>query len=68
MKTKTMMLHNPELLHALLAHLTDALVAYIGYQIDSGAQVRIMLPTLHTSSTQKHLIVAHSSAVAELDR
>lgn len=31
---------DPEVLHAFLAHLTDALVNYICYQIDSGAQVR----------------------------
>jgi hypothetical protein len=30
---------DPEVLHAFLAHLTDALVNYICYQIDSGAQV-----------------------------
>jgi uroporphyrinogen decarboxylase len=33
------MFHNPKLLHAFLAHLTDALITYVGYQIESGAQV-----------------------------
>ncbi|KAK9792691.1 hypothetical protein WJX73_002290 [Symbiochloris irregularis] len=39
MKTKTMMFHNPRMLHALLKHLTEALVRYVCHQIDSGAQV-----------------------------
>ncbi len=34
-----MMMRNPEILHALLAHLTDALAEYVCYQIESGAQV-----------------------------
>jgi uroporphyrinogen decarboxylase len=38
-QTKRMMLHNPEILHALLDHLTAALVEYASYQIESGAQV-----------------------------
>jgi uroporphyrinogen-III decarboxylase len=37
--TKTIMLHNPKLLHGFLAHLTDALITYVCYQIESGAQV-----------------------------
>lgn len=37
--TKSIMLHNPEVLVAFLEHLTEALVTYVGYQIDSGAQV-----------------------------
>lgn len=39
MATKTMMRRDPALLHALLAHLTDALVAYVVHQVDCGAQV-----------------------------
>ncbi|XP_024392398.1 uncharacterized protein [Physcomitrium patens] len=38
-KTKSIMMHNPEILHAFLAHLTDALVTYVCHQIDSGAQI-----------------------------
>ncbi len=30
----------PEVLHALLAHLADALAVYVCHQIDSGAQAR----------------------------
>lgn len=37
--TKTMMLHNPALLHALLEHITQAMITYVGYQIEAGAQV-----------------------------
>lgn len=33
------MYHNPEILHAFLEKLTDALIVYVGYQIESGAQV-----------------------------
>jgi uroporphyrinogen decarboxylase len=33
------MLHNPKLLHGFLQHLTDMLITYVGYQIESGAQV-----------------------------
>ena len=36
---KLMMAHEPALLHALLAHLSDALAAYVCYQIEAGAQV-----------------------------
>lgn len=39
-RTKTMMFNNPAVLHALLEHLTEALIAYVGYQIEAGAQVR----------------------------
>ena len=38
-RTKTMMFNSPQVLHALLDHLTEALIAYVGYQIDAGAQV-----------------------------
>ncbi|QEY31410.1 uroporphyrinogen decarboxylase [Synechococcus sp. RSCCF101] len=36
---KAMAFQEPELLHRLLSHLADAIATYIGYQIDSGAQV-----------------------------
>lgn len=42
LKTKQLMLHNPEVLHALLDHITEAMITYVGYQIDSGAQVRTL--------------------------
>jgi uroporphyrinogen decarboxylase len=38
-RTKTMMHQRPEVLHALLAHLADALAAYACYQVEAGAQV-----------------------------
>lgn len=38
-QTKSMMMNNPEILHALLAHLADALADYACYQIQAGAQV-----------------------------
>eukprot|EP00245_Coleochaete_scutata_P005280 TRINITY_DN18723_c0_g1_i1.p1 TRINITY_DN18723_c0_g1~~TRINITY_DN18723_c0_g1_i1.p1 ORF type:complete len:433 (+),score=76.95 TRINITY_DN18723_c0_g1_i1:44-1300(+) len=38
-KTKQMMGRDPATLHALLNHLTDALIVYVCHQIDSGAQV-----------------------------
>ena len=34
-----MMYHNPEVLHAFLNHLTEAIIVYAGYQIENGAQV-----------------------------
>ncbi|KAI8474824.1 MAG: uroporphyrinogen decarboxylase [Monoraphidium minutum] len=37
--TKTIMMHQPAVLHAFLEHLTQALITYVGYQIESGAQV-----------------------------
>ena len=37
--TKQMMTKNPEILHAFLAHLAEALGAYVCHQIDCGAQV-----------------------------
>ncbi len=33
------MLRDPAMLHALLDHLTEGLINYAGYQIESGAQV-----------------------------
>lgn len=36
---QTMMVNNPEILHALLDNLTEALITYVCYQIASGAQV-----------------------------
>jgi uroporphyrinogen-III decarboxylase len=33
------MLRDPALLHAFLDHLTEGLIVYAGYQIESGAQV-----------------------------
>ena len=33
------MMNNPEILRALLEKLTDALITYVIFQIDSGAQV-----------------------------
>ena len=39
MRTKKMMLNQPELLHALLQHLADQLSHYVSFQIQSGAQV-----------------------------
>lgn len=38
-QTKTIMFNNPAILHAFLDHLTDALITYVGYQIEAGAQV-----------------------------
>lgn len=38
-KTKTMMMKNPAVLHALLSHLTSNIADYVCYQIESGAQV-----------------------------
>jgi uroporphyrinogen-III decarboxylase len=35
------MLHNPLMLHTLLNHLTEALIVYASYQIESGAQVML---------------------------
>lgn len=40
MRSKKMMQHNPEVLHAFLAHLSDSLATYVCYQIESGAQAR----------------------------
>lgn len=39
LKTKQIMMNNPALLHALLDHLTEALIVYVCHQIDCGAQV-----------------------------
>jgi uroporphyrinogen decarboxylase len=36
---KAMAFREPELLHALLAHLADSIATYVRYQIDAGAQV-----------------------------
>jgi uroporphyrinogen decarboxylase len=36
---QTIMMNQPEMLHALLERLTEALTVYVRYQIDSGAQI-----------------------------
>ena len=41
MATKKIMTAQPAVLHALLDHLTEALIVYVCHQIDSGAQVRL---------------------------
>lgn len=38
-KTKTLMYTQPQVLHAFLDHLTEGLITYASYQIESGAQV-----------------------------
>jgi len=38
-QTKSLMFHQPAALHALLEHLTQALITYCCYQIEAGAQV-----------------------------
>lgn len=38
-QTKALMTHEPAVLHALLAHLADALGVYAAHQVDAGAQV-----------------------------
>ncbi|GMH36342.1 hypothetical protein BSKO_04210 [Bryopsis sp. KO-2023] len=39
LQTKKIMLQQPEILHAFLDHLADSLITYVGYQIESGAQI-----------------------------
>ena len=39
LQTKQIMMHNPEVLHAFLDHLTEALITYCEYQVKSGAQI-----------------------------
>jgi len=39
LQTKKVMMNNPEILHGLLDHIADALIPYMCYQIESGAQV-----------------------------
>lgn len=52
--TKSIMLREPEVLLAFLDHLTEALVTYVGYQIESGAQVIQLFDSWahHLSPTQ----------------
>eukprot|EP00879_Flechtneria_rotunda_P006574 GHRR01006907.1.p1 GENE.GHRR01006907.1~~GHRR01006907.1.p1 ORF type:complete len:401 (+),score=137.30 GHRR01006907.1:984-2186(+) len=38
-QTKVIMFNQPAVLHAFLDHLTEALITYMGYQIEAGAQV-----------------------------
>lgn len=38
-QTKIVMFNQPAVLHAFLDHLTTALITYVGYQIEAGAQV-----------------------------
>jgi uroporphyrinogen-III decarboxylase len=53
MQTKKIMMRNPAVLHALLEHLTEALIVYVIHQIDSGAQVCNALSSpLHMATTE----------------
>ena len=38
-RMQMIMFNRPDILHAFLAHLTEALITYCSYQIKSGAQV-----------------------------
>ena len=40
MQIKSMAFHNPEILHALLDKLAEAVLTYVRYQADCGAQAR----------------------------
>ena len=52
LQTKRIMMNRPELLHALLQHLTQCLTVYVCHQIDCGAQVSAPVPLLLTSPSQ----------------
>ncbi|MEW5314040.1 MAG: hypothetical protein WDW38_005567 [Sanguina aurantia] len=41
-QTKMMMFSAPAVLHSLLEHLTESLITYAGYQIESGAQILML--------------------------
>ncbi|GIL58918.1 hypothetical protein Vafri_13925 [Volvox africanus] len=53
-ETKKIMFHNPGLLHSFLDFLTEQLIVYAGYQIESGAQVIQLFDSWahHLSPTQ----------------
>ncbi|OUS42617.1 uroporphyrinogen decarboxylase [Ostreococcus tauri] len=58
--TKQIMTQNPELLHAFLDKLADALGVYVCYQIESGAQVvQIFDSWAHHLSPQQFLEFSH---------
>ena len=50
---QTMMMNNPEVLHAFLEHLTESLIVYLSHQIDSGAQVSVFPPSLRAGRKHK---------------
>ena len=58
--TKQMMTKNPEILHAFLAHLAEALGVYVCHQIDCGAQVVQLFDSwAHHLSTQQFAEFSH---------
>jgi uroporphyrinogen decarboxylase len=54
------MFHNPALLHSFLDFLTEQLIVYASYQIESGAQVRATLGT-HAGWLEPNSACASSS-------
>ena len=52
------MMNSPEVLHAFLDHLTEALIVYLSYQIESGAQVS--LPSTFLTWPYKGQLYLHS--------
>lgn len=70
-QTKTIMLHHPAVLHAFLEHLTQALITYVGYQIESGAQVVQLFDSWahHLSPSQfEEFSLPYANRVAEAVR
>ena len=60
MATKKLMLHQPGVLHALLQHLTKALITYVCHQIDSGAQVCHHAPAASPPAACGYAAIMHS--------
>ena len=63
LQTKQVMMHNPEVLHAFLERLTEALITYVVYQIDSGAQiVQLFDSWCHHLSPAQYMEFSHPYA------
>lgn len=70
-QTKQIMLHDPALLHGFLEHLTQALIVYVCYQIESGAQVVQLFDSWahHLSPSQfQEFSLPYANRVAEAVR
>ena len=56
-------MNRPELLHALLQHLTRCLTVYVCHQIDCGAQASAPVPRVLTSPSRCWQFAGHNRFV-----
>lgn len=62
------MFNSPAILHALLEHLTTALITYVEYQIEAGAQVGAAMRGSTAASAAVLLLLLRDGCATQLGR